>query len=303
MLGTNERGEFVVYQDYDPQTGARTLENINKASLTENVVVASEHQIAKQEQARAYDAGLKFTKEEAKAKRRVLDIQKRERDFEIYRDQVYKYQRQALVNQKINERSNQLTVENAILDFKNQPYDKSVLLDSGFKSVRGQGMAHIPPMTDYEKIIQGSETNGDVVAIDHNPLSGQPEGRTMSRGAYESHMAGLQSKSAGGLRLVRDESSYRDEMGFSLDNLWSTAQDTIEAEAEKRLAEEIKKALNPGSVPKTSSQVSVETIQRPPTYIPVQSSGIDQKYLIYGAAALGGIAILGILVSVLKKGK
>lgn len=303
MIGTNERGEFVELKDYDPLTGTRSISEINKASHQENIVLSSEHALAQAEEKRAYEEGLKKTQKEVRAAQRAKVIANKEATLKKYNQKVLLYQQAELMNQKLNIRNDELSYEKALLDFQRQPMDRSIAEDGGFKPrMRGYGRAHISPITDFEKVIQGTEESLLPVVIDYNPLaSNQSKEVYMSREEYAEQMAQYQSQTGDGLREVteKDVVMPSESMGFGspgMGDFWSDLLDTTKSEAQNRLETEVKNLINP---PKSTSTSAPTVITQPssPQYIPMMTGGgIDQKYILIGAGALGLIAVLALVM-------
>lgn len=316
MLGTNKYGEFIEIADYDPLSDARTLQPIENRSM-ESVVLSSEANFNKAQKERAYREGLEYTKKEKKALRQAEEQKQVQKKIDEYNAQVLMFQRSALLNERLKTQSDELSLEKAILDFHNQPFNRSVMEDSGFTTVSARGRAHLAPITDYEKVLQSAgDTRHDVVTMPYNPLGGPDfsQDEILNQRTMSKHYAKKARRASDAVTEMQDGTEfgereiYSDEkfggnsngsLGFNWDSLWNTAQESLQQNAEKALDNAIDQAINPNA--QKSGTTTVTQTYIPGTSVSNVSMAISpqmQKYMLYGAIGLGAIAVLGIVARI-----
>ena len=329
MLGTNSKGQFVSISDYDAQTGARTLEPITDSAM-ESVVLSSERALAESENRRAYARGLEKTKKEMQSQRAIQRQKSLQKEIDAYNKKVMLYQRAALMNERMKRVDDELSVENAILDFQRQPYNKSVMEDSGFTTIAAKGRAHLAPITDYEKVLQSAgDTRHDMVTMPYNPLGGADfsQDEILNQRKLRQHW-GVAAKNAGDQTTELQDSTDFDSgyiysgdyfgknqtleglgstrnqngnMGFDFNSLWESAQDSLQENAEKALDKAIDSAINPNAGGGGQAAPTQTTVYVPGTSVSSMNMAISpqmQKYMLYGAIGLGAIAVLGIVARI-----
>lgn len=271
-------------RDFDPLTGERSLESLNNASLEENIVLENEHKLAKALALKKSDEAMKKSKEQKIRESKITQAKEIQKQREEYNKNVLLYDYLASQAEKVSREQNELSLEKAVAQYINQPWDLETVKDDGFKPT---GTASSRPLTDFDKIVSGLPFGGESVVI--------PEKSSrVSQEVYEIELEKTLRKN-GDLFMVNgsDEIVHSNYNSDSMGSLLPSIEDAKDVNwtriMEDWLRNEI--GLNQPVNPPTSSAPPP-----PPQYIQMPSAGIDKKTLVIAGAALVGVTVLALVL-------